>query len=151
MGKSWALVLASPAVLDLLRACAEDRLDDAFRKRFVRSEADRAGRGIVSIEHVAQRAQRRTAPDEQPGMTPGCPETRQRVTVQLEERHAVADVLRGFGVELLDLSAELLQRGAVRCGDAGEVGVDAFMLLGGSGHNRFDHNKRTSPMPEIFQ
>src|SRR5438046_8877486 len=86
------LCLTSPAVLDLLRACAEDRLDDARRKRFVRSEADRAGRGIVSIEHVAQRAQRRTAPDEQPGMTPGCPETRQRVTVQIDEGHAVADV-----------------------------------------------------------
>src|SRR5438093_7521533 len=118
------IMLCDPAVLDLLRACAEDRLDDALRKRLVRSEPDRAGRGIVSIEHVAQRAQRRTAPDEQPGMTLGCPETRQRVAVQLEEGHAVADVLRGFGVQLLDLPAELLQGGAVCCGDGGEVGVD---------------------------
>ena len=51
--------------------------------------------------------------------------------MQLEEGHAVAKVLRDFGVEFLDLPAELLQRGAVRCGDAGEVGVDAFILIGG--------------------
>src|SRR5437773_9723554 len=101
------LCLTSPAVLDLLRARAEDRLDDALRKRFVRSEADRAGRGIVSIEHVAQRAQRRTAPDEQCGMTLGRPETRQRMTVQFEEGHAVTNVLHGLGVELLDLLSEL--------------------------------------------
>src|SRR5439155_2557660 len=25
------------------------------------------------------------------------------------------------------------------------------MMLGGSGHNRFYHNKRTSPIPEILQ
>src|SRR5437879_4758917 len=106
--KSRASYFASPAGLDLLRACAEDSLDDALRKRLVRSEADRAGRRIVSAEHVAQRAQRRTTPDEQPGMTLGCPETRQRVAVQLEEGHAVADVLRGFGVELFDLPVELL-------------------------------------------
>src|SRR5438132_13697257 len=127
MGKSWASSFASPAVLDLLRAGGEDRLDDALRKRLVRSEADRADRGIVFIEHVAQRAQRRTAPDEQPGMTFGCPETRQRMPVQLEEGHAVTDVLRGFGVELLDLAPKLLQRGAVCCGDGGEVRVDAFI------------------------
>src|SRR6266567_4203087 len=84
-------------------------------------------------------------------MTLGCPETRQRVAVQLEEGHAVADVLRGFGIDPFDLPAKLLQRGAVRCGDAGEVGVDAFISLGGRGHNRFNHNKRTSPVPEIFQ
>src|SRR5688572_32875842 len=111
--KSSALCFASPAVLDLLRTYGEDRLDDAFGKRLVRSEADRAGRDIISVEHVAQRAQRRTAPDEQPGMTLGCPETHQRMAVQLEEGHAVADVFRSFGVELLDLSAELFQRGAV--------------------------------------
>src|SRR5438552_15920498 len=105
---SWALCFASPAVLDLLRSRSEDRLDDALRKSLVRSEADRADRGIVSIEHLAQRAQRRTAPDEQPGMTLGCPETRQRVAVQFEEGHTVADVLRGFGVELFDLPVELL-------------------------------------------
>src|SRR5437867_10796683 len=140
-----------PAVLDLLRACAEDRLDDALRKWFVRSEADRALRGIVSIEHVAQRAQRRTAPDEQRGMTLGCPETRQRVPVQLEEGHAVTNVLHGFGVELLDLPSELFQRGAVRCGDGGEEGVDAFILLGGRGHNRSIKTEGTSPVPEIFQ
>src|SRR5438876_11516834 len=136
MGKSWALFFASPAILDLFRECAEDRLDDAFGKWFVRSEAYRAGRGIISIEHVTQRAQRRTAPDEQRGMTLGCPKTRQRVAPQLEEGHAVADVLRGFGVELLDLRAELLQCGAVRCGDAGEVGVNIFKFLTGRGHNR---------------
>ena len=142
MGKSWALFFASPAILDLFRACAEDRLDDALRKRFVRSEAYRALRGIVFIEPGAQRAQRRTAPDEQRGMTLGCPETRKRVPVQLEEGHAVSNVLHGFGVELLDLPAELSQRGAVRCGDGGEVGVDALMLLGGRGHNAIQLQQR---------
>ena len=56
---------------------------------------------------------------------------------------------RGFGVEFLDLPAELPQRGAVDCGDAGEVGVDGFILL--AGHNLFNHNKRTSPVPENIQ
>ena len=71
------------------------------------------------------------------------------MAVQLEEGHAVAKVLRDFGVEFLDLPAELLQRGAVSCGDGGEVGIDAFILFGGRGHNRVNHNKRTSPAPEI--
>src|SRR5207247_8823107 len=79
----------------------------------------------------------------------GCPETRQRMPVQLEERHAVTDVLRGFGVELLDLAPKLLQRGAVCRGNGGEVRVDAFILLGGSGHNRSIKTEGTAPVPKI--
>src|SRR5438067_2407588 len=89
---------ASPTVLYLLRTCAKDRLDNAARKRLVRSEADGALRGVVSVKQVAQRAERRTAPDEERGMTLCCPETRQRVSVQFEEGHAIADVLRGFRI-----------------------------------------------------
>ena len=75
-GSSWALLFASPAVLDLLDACAEHGFDDALRKRLVRRKSDRADRGIVRVEQVGQRAQSRTAPDEQRGMTlwpPGNP------------------------------------------------------------------------------
>ena len=72
------------------------------------------------------------------------------MAVQLEEGHAVAEELRDFGVEFLDLPAELLQRDPVRCMNSGEVGVDASILFGGGGHIWCNHSKRTSSSARNF-
>src|SRR5688572_23642451 len=84
-------LLVPPALHNLFRAKVEDRLDDALRKRLVRSEADRALGGIVAVEHVTQRAQHRLAPDEQRAVPLGCLEAHQRVTIQFEEGLTIAD------------------------------------------------------------